>query len=192
MRIGFISTRFQGTDGVSLEASKWAKVLEKDLGHECFWFAGKLDTPEKKSLLCTEAFFGEEDVISLHEKLFEPDACISNEVRSSVVEMESYLKSSLENFLRRIPNSVVNKRMIESLIKCGALDSLFQNRNQLLQNIDSIISFCDLIKREKTSNQNSLFAHDEENKFKIGDKVSIRESKPFSKNKKFEVIGDKK
>ena len=48
MRIGFISTRFQGTDGVSLEASKWAKVLEKDLGHECFWFAGKLDTPEKK------------------------------------------------------------------------------------------------------------------------------------------------
>ena len=33
-------------------------------------------------------------------------------------------------------------------------------------------------------------AHDEENKYKTGDKVSIRESKPFSKNKKFEVIGD--
>ena len=33
-------------------------------------------------------------------------------------------------------------------------------------------------------------AHDEQNKFKIGDKVSIRESRPFSKNKKFEVIGD--
>ena len=35
-------------------------------------------------------------------------------------------------------------------------------------------------------------AHDEENKFKIGDKVAIRESKPFSKNKKFEVIGEQK
>ena len=34
--------------------------------------------------------------------------------------------------------------------------------------------------------------HDEENKFKVGDKVSIIESKPFSKNKKFEVIGDLK
>ena len=34
--------------------------------------------------------------------------------------------------------------------------------------------------------------HDEENKFKIGDKVSIRESRPFSKNKKFEVIRDTK
>ena len=35
-------------------------------------------------------------------------------------------------------------------------------------------------------------AHDEENKFKVGDKVSIIESKPYSKNKKFEVIGDAK
>ena len=31
-------------------------------------------------------------------------------------------------------------------------------------------------------------AHDENNKFKKGDKVSIIESKPFSKNKKFQVI----
>ena len=35
-------------------------------------------------------------------------------------------------------------------------------------------------------------AHDEENKFKIGDKVSIRESRPYSKNKKFEVMGESK
>ncbi len=33
-------------------------------------------------------------------------------------------------------------------------------------------------------------AHDEENKFKNGDLVSIRECKPYSKNKKFEVIGN--
>jgi len=31
-------------------------------------------------------------------------------------------------------------------------------------------------------------AHDEKNKFKTGDKVSIIESKPFSKNKKFQVM----
>ena len=34
--------------------------------------------------------------------------------------------------------------------------------------------------------------HDENNKYKNGDKVSIRECKPFSKTKKFEVIGDLK
>ena len=33
-------------------------------------------------------------------------------------------------------------------------------------------------------------AHDENNTFKNGDKVSIRECKPFSKSKKFEVIGE--
>ena len=35
-------------------------------------------------------------------------------------------------------------------------------------------------------------AHDEDNKFKNGDKVSIIESKPFSKNKKFQVMEVKK
>ena len=35
-------------------------------------------------------------------------------------------------------------------------------------------------------------AHDENNKFKNGDKVSIIESKPYSKTKKFEVMGETK
>ena len=35
-------------------------------------------------------------------------------------------------------------------------------------------------------------AHDETNKYKNGDKVTIVESKPFSKNKKFEVLGELK
>ena len=35
-------------------------------------------------------------------------------------------------------------------------------------------------------------AHDPENQYKSGDIVSIIECKPYSKNKKFEVIGEKK
>jgi mannosylglucosylglycerate synthase len=54
--IGFISTRFSGTDGVSLEASKWAQVLEKN-GSRCFWFAGELDRDPEKSFLVSEAHF---------------------------------------------------------------------------------------------------------------------------------------
>ena len=34
--------------------------------------------------------------------------------------------------------------------------------------------------------------HDENNRFKTGDKVSIIESKPFSKNKKFQVMEESK
>jgi len=35
-------------------------------------------------------------------------------------------------------------------------------------------------------------AHDENNKFKNGDRVSIIESRPYSKNKKFEAMGENK
>ena len=34
--------------------------------------------------------------------------------------------------------------------------------------------------------------HDENNKYKSGDRVSIIECRPYSKSKKFEVIGDNK
>ena len=44
-----------------------------------------------------------------------------------------------------------------------------------------------VIKKKKKYN-----AHDEKNKYKNGDKVLIRECKPYSKSKKFEVIGDSK
>ena len=35
-------------------------------------------------------------------------------------------------------------------------------------------------------------AHDENNRFKTGDKVSIIESKPYSKNKRFQVMENTK
>ena len=39
--------------------------------------------------------------------------------------------------------------------------------------------------------QKKYTAHDEKNQYKNGDKVSIIESKPFSKNKKFQVMEGK-
>lgn len=56
LNIGFVSTRLAGTDGVSLEASKWAEVLESS-GHNCFWCAGELDRRETKCFLVPEAHF---------------------------------------------------------------------------------------------------------------------------------------
>ena len=41
------------------------------------------------------------------------------------------------------------------------------------------------------SRKKKYHAHDENNKFKVGDKVSIIECKPYSKNKKFQVLEDK-
>ena len=55
-RIGFISTRFAGTDGVSLETAKWATVLER-LGHSCYYFCGECDRPPESSHVVPEAFY---------------------------------------------------------------------------------------------------------------------------------------
>jgi hypothetical protein len=49
-RIGFVSTRLAGNDGVSLETFKWAQVLER-MGMECYYMAGELETPHDRSLL---------------------------------------------------------------------------------------------------------------------------------------------
>ena len=40
--IGFISTRFAGQDGVSLESAKWAEVLWEDR-HISYWYSGQSD-----------------------------------------------------------------------------------------------------------------------------------------------------
>ena len=42
--------------------------------------------------------------------------------------------------------------------------------------------------RKVISRSKKYYAHDENNKYKIGDDVKIIESKPFSKTKKWEVI----
>jgi glycosyltransferase involved in cell wall biosynthesis len=42
MRVGFVSFRLAGTDGVSLETAKLAQIFHR-LGHEIFYFAGELD-----------------------------------------------------------------------------------------------------------------------------------------------------
>jgi hypothetical protein len=67
--IGFVSTRFKGTDGVSLETEKWHTVLEK-MGFECFFFSGLSDWIPAKSMVIEEAFFGHPRIQELQEKCF--------------------------------------------------------------------------------------------------------------------------
>lgn len=60
-RIGFVSTRFNSTDGVSLETRKWAQVLE-NLGQSVYYFAGQSDQPKEISFIVSEAHFLHKDV----------------------------------------------------------------------------------------------------------------------------------
>ncbi len=67
--VGFVSTRLAGTDGVSLEAQKWADILTK-LGYECFYFAGESDRPVDHTYLVPEAHFKHPAISALSQDLF--------------------------------------------------------------------------------------------------------------------------
>jgi glycosyltransferase involved in cell wall biosynthesis len=71
-RIGFVSTRFAGTDGVSLETAKWALVLER-LGHTCFYFAGESDRPPERTCLVPEAHFSHPAIAAIGNAAFDND-----------------------------------------------------------------------------------------------------------------------
>ena len=45
MKIGFVSFRLAGTDGVSLETAKIAQILSRS-GHQIYYFAGELNPPD--------------------------------------------------------------------------------------------------------------------------------------------------
>ncbi len=68
-QIGFISTRFAGTDGVSLEAAKWATVLER-MGHACFYFCGECDRPPQQSFVVPEAFYRHPTIDAINQAVF--------------------------------------------------------------------------------------------------------------------------
>ena len=69
LNVGFLSFRFQGTDGVSLETSKWAEVLEK-MGHTCYYFSGLSDRPKERSMVVEEAHFLHPEIRKYYFKFF--------------------------------------------------------------------------------------------------------------------------
>src|SRR5215216_7297913 len=97
--IGFISTRFSGTDGVSLETQKWAHILER-LGQNVYYFAGQSDLPEPISFVVPEAHFLHKDVqeianISYRSPTRPP------EITHRIHELRGHLKDRLYQFIKK-------------------------------------------------------------------------------------------
>jgi len=65
---------------------------------------------------------------------------------------------NLEDLLKRVQDRDLNKKSVESLIKCGAMDSFGYDRGVLLSNIDNLLFFSKNFGEQKNSVQNSLFA----------------------------------
>jgi len=95
--IGFISTRFAGTDGVTLESSKWAQVF-RQMGHSCFWFAGRLDKNPSRSMIVPEAFFNHEQNQWINERIIGKKAR-SSSVTDRIQDLKSFLKTKIKAFI---------------------------------------------------------------------------------------------
>ncbi len=122
--IGFVSTRFAGTDGVSLETGKWAAVLER-MGHACFYFCGECDRPPQQSFVVPEAFYRHPTIDAINQAVFSgikggmhgpEDAHPENnlhhkdffsafirpvEISNLVQDLKVYLKESLYQFAQK-------------------------------------------------------------------------------------------
>ncbi len=109
--IGFISTRFAGTDGVSQESAKWAQVLAVDQ-HRSFWYAGRLDHEPEVSYCVPEAFFSHPENVWINERVWGKTAR-SSLVTSRIHEMTDYLKATLYDFIRRFD---INILIIENAV----------------------------------------------------------------------------
>ncbi|RMG34504.1 MAG: glycosyltransferase family 1 protein [Planctomycetota bacterium] len=96
--IGFVSTRFAGTDGVSLESAKWAEVLYDARGHISHWFAGILDRDPGTSRLVPLASFTHPDIAAINGQVF-GRLHRDREVTERILDIASDLKRELERFI---------------------------------------------------------------------------------------------
>ena len=98
-RIGFISTRFAGHDGVSLESAKWAEVLWEDR-HTSFWYAGLMDRDPGVSWCVPEAHFAHSENEWINQRIW-GRTHRSRLVTQRIHDLAAYLKTTLYEFVER-------------------------------------------------------------------------------------------
>jgi glycosyltransferase involved in cell wall biosynthesis len=95
--IGFVSTRFSGNDGVSLETEKWAAVLQS-LGHRCYYFAGESDRPAEVSRIVPQAHFKHAEVDAINQVIFD-QRTRPPEITRRILALKDILKDQLYVFV---------------------------------------------------------------------------------------------
>ena len=69
--------------------------------------------------------------------------------------------SSLTDFCCRVNMRIVNKRVVENMIKCGAMDSFGAKRSQMLAVLDQAVDLGGACQRDRANGQIGLFGDDQ-------------------------------
>jgi hypothetical protein len=100
MRIGFISTRLKGTDGVSLEVEKWSQVLRR-IGHELFYCAGELGGYAKNGTMIPKLHFNHQSIIKLSQRAFDSEEDEdSDKLIDEIYGVADEIRAPLRQFIR--------------------------------------------------------------------------------------------
>ena len=101
MRIGFISTRLSGTDGVSLEVEKWVHVLKR-MGHDVFFCAGELSGYAAGGALIPELHFDHKSAINVSQRAFGADRRNgdAHKLIDEIYTQADQIRSPLRKFIR--------------------------------------------------------------------------------------------
>jgi DNA polymerase-3 subunit alpha len=78
-------------------------------------------------------------------------------IESIIASRTDQLFESLFDFCERVDLKKVNKRVIESLIKCGAFDSTGAKRSQMMAALESALEYGQRVQKERTDPQMGLF-----------------------------------
>ena len=78
-------------------------------------------------------------------------------IESIIAAREEQPFESLFNFCERVDLKKVNKRVIESLIKCGAFDSTGAKRSQMTAALESALEYGQRVQKERNDPQLGLF-----------------------------------
>ncbi|HSV31883.1 MAG TPA: DNA polymerase III subunit alpha [Atribacteraceae bacterium] len=77
----------------------------------------------------------------------------------------------VQDFLERVDQRVLNKRVLESLTKAGAFDELHRNRAQILASLEGLMAYVSRDKKRGSNRQTSLFKESgfQKEPFQFGD-----------------------
>ncbi|MBN8551142.1 MAG: DNA polymerase III subunit alpha, partial [Deltaproteobacteria bacterium] len=78
-------------------------------------------------------------------------------VESIVAAREKGPFVDLEDFVARVDLKAVNRRVVESLIKCGAFDASKITRREMMERLEDVLRFGQSLQRDQDTNQMSLF-----------------------------------
>lgn len=98
LNVGFISFRFEGTDGVSLETAKWAQVFE-EMGHTCYYFSGLSDRPEQRSMVVSEAHFRHPEIRAKYYRFFR-EVVRTKEDTDWIHARREFFREKISQFIR--------------------------------------------------------------------------------------------